>query len=505
MPPKWRAFCSRQDRRSAPLTRPARSKHTSRLFRPEGRFRLPADALRVCARFLRLARPLCRYASPAQPSTIHSMSSALPSYDEAAALVAAYAAQLGRTPAVRRARRTWPAAGRVLARPCAPTAISRPLPAPRATDLPAVPRRPRRTCRLPIAGATRAGEAPARTAAARRGMGDHDRRAGSCRRRRRDDAGARREQHGGHSPPAAAAHRRAQARTSWPRARRRARAMSCLPAGTRDRRLRRWLWPQPAAAPPSRSSPGRAWPFSPLATSLCRSIGARPRPDSQLERAHAGRDGGRGGRRALDLPTAADNARALDAALAASRRGRSAAHHRRRFGGQVRPGRAGAGARRARASTSPACAFSRASRWSLARSASQAKRAKRSQASACRCFFGLPGNPVSSAVTFLLFAAPVLAALAGRRELGPRFALARLAADVESQKPGLTRFLARLVHLQPRRRQIARSCAGSMAGLRRSGRAGPLQLLSGRARRRRSASKRARSSAFCLPEEFHAQ
>jgi len=54
--------------------------------------------------------------------------------------------------------------------------------------------------------------------------------------------------------------------------------------------------------------------------------------------------------------------------------------------------------------------------------------------------FGLPGNPVSSAVTFLLFAAPVLAALAGRRDPGPRFALARLAEDVKS-KPGLTRFL----------------------------------------------------------------
>ncbi len=54
--------------------------------------------------------------------------------------------------------------------------------------------------------------------------------------------------------------------------------------------------------------------------------------------------------------------------------------------------------------------------------------------------FGLPGNPVSSAVTFLLFAAPVLAALAGRAELGPRFALARLAADAKA-KPDLTRFL----------------------------------------------------------------
>jgi molybdopterin molybdotransferase len=54
--------------------------------------------------------------------------------------------------------------------------------------------------------------------------------------------------------------------------------------------------------------------------------------------------------------------------------------------------------------------------------------------------FGLPGNPVSSAVTFLLFAAPVLRALAGSREAEPRFALARLAADAKA-KPGLTRFL----------------------------------------------------------------
>jgi len=59
-----------------------------------------------------------------------------------------------------------------------------------------------------------------------------------------------------------------------------------------------------------------------------------------------------------------------------------------------------------------------------------------------KCFFGLPGNPVSSAVTFLLFAAPVLAALAGSLEHGTRFALARLArAAGKHGKPGLTRFL----------------------------------------------------------------
>ena len=57
-------------------------------------------------------------------------------------------------------------------------------------------------------------------------------------------------------------------------------------------------------------------------------------------------------------------------------------------------------------------------------------------------FFGLPGNPVSSAVTFLLFAASVLAALAGSRESAPRFALARMAPCPERHgKTGLTRFL----------------------------------------------------------------
>jgi molybdopterin molybdotransferase len=55
-------------------------------------------------------------------------------------------------------------------------------------------------------------------------------------------------------------------------------------------------------------------------------------------------------------------------------------------------------------------------------------------------FFGLPGNPISSAATFLLFAAPVLAALAGAAETAPRFALARLTRDCKG-KPGLTRFV----------------------------------------------------------------
>jgi molybdopterin molybdotransferase len=55
-------------------------------------------------------------------------------------------------------------------------------------------------------------------------------------------------------------------------------------------------------------------------------------------------------------------------------------------------------------------------------------------------FFGLPGNPVSTMVTFLLFVQPLLGALCGEREAGPRFALARLASEVRV-KTGLTRFL----------------------------------------------------------------
>jgi molybdopterin molybdotransferase len=57
-------------------------------------------------------------------------------------------------------------------------------------------------------------------------------------------------------------------------------------------------------------------------------------------------------------------------------------------------------------------------------------------------FFGLPGNPVSSAVTFLLFAAPMLRALAGCRDCNPRFALARLSRQIErNPKAEITRFL----------------------------------------------------------------
>jgi molybdopterin molybdotransferase len=55
-------------------------------------------------------------------------------------------------------------------------------------------------------------------------------------------------------------------------------------------------------------------------------------------------------------------------------------------------------------------------------------------------FFGLPGNPVSTMVTFSLFVEPLLGALCGDAGRAPRFAQARLASEVRV-KTGLTRFL----------------------------------------------------------------
>ena len=59
---------------------------------------------------------------------------------------------------------------------------------------------------------------------------------------------------------------------------------------------------------------------------------------------------------------------------------------------------------------------------------------------AWRYFFGLPGNPVSTQVCFHLFVAPMLRALAGRRDVAPRFVEARLAEDVKGGAR-VTRFL----------------------------------------------------------------
>src|SRR5216683_2975241 len=57
-----------------------------------------------------------------------------------------------------------------------------------------------------------------------------------------------------------------------------------------------------------------------------------------------------------------------------------------------------------------------------------------------RFFFGLPGNPVSTQVTFHCFVEPMLRAMSGAGVQGPRFVQATLAEEVAG-KPGLMRVL----------------------------------------------------------------
>ena len=82
-------------------------------------------------------------------------------------------------------------------------------------------------------------------------------------------------------------------------------------------------------------------------------------------------------------------------------------------------------------------------------------------------FFGLPGNPVSTMVTFLLFVRPLLAALSGDREPGPRFVLAHLASDLHV-KPGLTRFLPAVLSPEITVQPVAWQGSGDLANTSRS-------------------------------------
>jgi molybdopterin molybdotransferase len=80
-------------------------------------------------------------------------------------------------------------------------------------------------------------------------------------------------------------------------------------------------------------------------------------------------------------------------------------------------------------------------------------------------FFGLPGNPVSTIVTFLLFVQPMLSALGGADNEGPRFIQAQLAEDVVV-KTGLTRLLPAHLDanfLRPRVSQIRWQGSGDLA------------------------------------------
>jgi molybdopterin molybdotransferase len=80
-------------------------------------------------------------------------------------------------------------------------------------------------------------------------------------------------------------------------------------------------------------------------------------------------------------------------------------------------------------------------------------------------FFGLPGNPVSTQVTFHCFVEPLLKAMAGAGVQAPHFAQATLAEDVEG-KPGLMRVLpARLTphRLQPEVKLVGWQGSGDLA------------------------------------------
>lgn len=59
-------------------------------------------------------------------------------------------------------------------------------------------------------------------------------------------------------------------------------------------------------------------------------------------------------------------------------------------------------------------------------------------------FFGLPGNPVSTEVSFHLFVAPMIRALSGKTDIAPQFVEARLAVDVKGGAR-VTRFLPAIV------------------------------------------------------------
>ena len=97
----------------------------------------------------------------------------------------------------------------------------------------------------------------------------------------------------------------------------------------------------------------------------------------------------------------------------------------------------------------------------------------RDRAKADKYFFGLPGNPVSTMVTFELFARPILEALAGIPPRPLTFLHARLKSEIRV-KPGLRRFLPAILSGRVRG---CRSRTRTLARLRRRRRPSPLQLL----------------------------
>ena len=85
-------------------------------------------------------------------------------------------------------------------------------------------------------------------------------------------------------------------------------------------------------------------------------------------------------------------------------------------------------------------------------------------------FFGLPGNPLSTMVTFELFVRPALALLSGEPSAPLVFLQARLERDLH-RKPGLAAFLPAMLHgstYEPVVSPVAWKGSGDMASLIRS-------------------------------------
>jgi molybdopterin molybdotransferase len=88
----------------------------------------------------------------------------------------------------------------------------------------------------------------------------------------------------------------------------------------------------------------------------------------------------------------------------------------------------------------------------------------------CKYFFGLPGNPVSTMVTFELFARPMLEALSGMSPRPLTFVHARLKSDIRV-KTGLTRFLPAILsgeHSDSHAEPVPWQGSGDIAGRARA-------------------------------------
>ena len=119
-------------------------------------------------------------------------------------------------------------------------------------------------------------------------------------------------------------------------------------------------------------------------------------------------------------------------------------------------------------------------------------------------FFGLPGNPISSAVTFSLFAVPVLAALSGKCDTRPRFALARLKRGFRPKRKAGPYAISRQHNvtstLLPTSILESRQFHGTVPAMSRLS---PDQIASWLCPRKLVFSKQTQSFASCSPERPH--